>query len=200
MIALMPASQPFDVLLADDDGVTREVLATILEGMGHRVRQFADGQAAWEAYNREPARVVISDWKMPGLDGVEFCRRVRNRLRTEYTYFILITAKDAGELGYDYEIGENVDDFLLKPVERGQLWRRMRVAARILRFATEMRQLEQLLPICTYCHKIREGDDGPWETLERYVGQRTGSNFSHGVCPDCEARWMADLQIPAKPS
>jgi CheY-like chemotaxis protein len=195
----MSFSQPFDVLLADDDGVTRELLAAILEGMGHRVRQFADGAAAWEAYDLEPARVVISDWKMPGVDGLEFCRRVRNRLRTEYTYFILITANDAGDLGYDYEIGDEVDDFLIKPVERGQLWRRMRVAARILRFTTEMRQLEQLLPICTYCHRIREGNAGPWETLERYVGQRTGSSFSHGVCPDCEERWLADLKIPAGP-
>jgi sigma-B regulation protein RsbU (phosphoserine phosphatase) len=57
-----------------------------------------------------------------------------------------------------------------------------------------VRQLEQLLPICTYCHKIRENDSGSWECLERYVGQRTGSSFTHGVCPDCEARSMADLQ------
>ncbi len=196
----MSVSQPFDVLLAEDDGVTREVLASALEGMGYRVRQFADGRAAWEAYDAEPARVVISDWKMPGIDGLEFCRRVRKRLLTAYTYFILITANEAGELGYEYEIGEEVDDFLIKPVARGQLWRRMRVAARILRFATQMQQIEQLLPICSYCHKIREGDSGPWETLERYVGQRTGSSFSHGVCPDCEDRWLADLNLSATPA
>jgi CheY-like chemotaxis protein len=195
----MPVSQPLDVLLADDDGVTREVLTSALEGMGHRVRQFADGREAWKAYDREPARVVISDWKMPGIDGLEFCRRVRNRLRTSYTYFILITGQDPGELGYDYEIGDEVDDFLVKPVERGQLWRRMRVAARILRFTTQMQQIEQLLPICTYCHKIREGDAGPWRALEIYVAARTGSSFSHGVCPDCEARWLAELNIPAAP-
>jgi PleD family two-component response regulator len=195
----MPASVPLEILLVDDDCVTRERLAADLGAMGHHVRQFADGLEAWEAFDREPTRVVISDWKMPGIDGVEFCQRVRNRLRTDYTYFILITANGPGALGYDYAIGEDVDDFLVKPVERGQLWRRMRVAARILRFTTEMRQLEQLLPICTYCHKIREGDDGAWQPLERYVGQRTGSNFSHGVCPDCESRWMAELQVGMPP-
>jgi CheY-like chemotaxis protein len=161
------------------------------------VRTFSDGLAAWEAYDRKPSRVVISDWKMPGLDGLEFCHRVRDRLRTEYTYFILITGTEACELGYDYEIGDEVDDFLVKPVERGQLWRRLRVAARILRFTTQMRQIEQILPICSYCHKIREGHAGPWETLETYVGARTGSSFSHGVCPECEERWLADLNIPA---
>jgi PleD family two-component response regulator len=190
---------PFEILLVDDDGVTRERLAAALVNMGYHVRQFADGQSAWEDYDRQPARVVISDWKMPGLDGVEFCQRVRNRLHTEYTYFILITANDPGELGYDYAFGEDADDYLIKPVERGQLWRRLRVAARILRFTTQMRQLEQLLPICTYCHKIRDGESGPWESLERYVGQRTGSSFSHGVCPDCEGRWLKDLDVPAAP-
>ena len=134
---------------------------------------------------------------MPGYDGVELCQRIRDRLNTEYTYFILVTANDPGELGYDYAIGEGVDDYLVKPVERGQLWRRLRVAARILRFTTEMRQLEQLLPICTYCHKIRERESGSWEPMERYVSRRTGSSFSHGVCPECEARWNAELKIEA---
>lgn len=196
----MVSAEPFEILLADDDAVTRERLAASLVEMGHRVRPFTDGLAAWEAYDRAPTRVVISDWKMPGLDGVEFCHRVRNRVRTDYTYFILITANAPTGLGYDYSIGEDVDDFLIKPIERGQLWRRLRVAARILRFTTEMRQLEQLLPICSYCHKIREGDGGPWESLERYVGQRTGSSFSHGVCPDCEARWMAELNLATSPA
>jgi len=193
---LSPAS--FEILLVDDDGVTRERLASSLADLGHRVRQFSDGRLAWEDFDRRPARIVISDWKMPGMDGLEFCQRVRDRLQTEYTYFILITANGPGELGYDYTIGEQVDDYLVKPVERDQLWRRLRVAARILRFTTQMRQLEQLLPICTYCHKIREGEDGPWESLERYVGQRTGSSFSHGVCPECEGRWLTDIKVARK--
>jgi phosphoserine phosphatase RsbU/P len=186
-----------EILLADDDGVTRERLASLLGGLGYRVRQFADGSAAWQDFDREPTRIVISDWKMPGLDGVEFCRRIRDRLNTEYTYFILITANDPGQLGYDYAIGEHVDDYLVKPIERGQLWRRLRVAARILRFTTEMRQLEQLLPICTYCHKIREKESESWVPVERYVSRRTGSSFSHGVCPECEARWNAELKVEA---
>ena len=83
-------------------------------------------------------------------------------------------------------------------MERDQLWRRLRVVARILRFTTRMWQLEELLPICTYCHKIREGESGPWESLERYVGQRTGSSFSHGVCPECEGRWLTDIKVADK--
>lgn len=191
----MASSASYEIMLVDDDGVTRERLASLLMDLGHRVRQFADGREAWEDYDRNPARIVISDWKMPGLDGLEFCQRVRDRLHTEYTYFILITANSPGDLGYDYAIGEHVDDYLVKPVERDQLWRRLRVAARILRFTTQMRQLEQLLPICTYCHKIREGESGPWKPLERYVSQRTGSSFSHGVCPECEGRWLQDLKL-----
>src|SRR5438128_2335927 len=184
-LPMLPPSS-IEILLADDDGVTRERIASLLGGLGYRVRQFADGKLAWQDFDRAPTRIVISDWKMPGLDGVEFCHRIRDRLNTEYTYFILITANDPGELGYDYAIGEHVDDYLVKPVERGQLWRRLRVAARILRFTTQVQQMERLLPICSYCHKIREGDAGPWAAIEAYVGARTGSTFSHGVCPDCE--------------
>lgn len=184
-------SQPLDVLIVDDDKLSRENLAAELENLGYEVRQFADGAAAWEAFDANPARVVISDWKMPKIDGLQLCSMIRNRLQTQYTYFILITASNPGEIGYDLSIGDDVDDFLVKPIKHGQIWRRMRVASRILRFTTQMRKLEQLLPICSYCHKIREGDNGPWEPLEEYVGERTGSSFSHGVCPDCYARWMA---------
>lgn len=179
-----------DVILVDDDKLSRENVASELENLGHEVRQFTEGASAWKAFDENPSRIVISDWKMPKMDGLELCRKIRNRLQTPYTYFLLITASNPGEIGYDLSIGDEVDDFLVKPVKQGQLWRRMRVAARILQFTTEMRKLEQLLPICSYCHKMREGDNGPWESLEQYVSERTGSIFSHGICPECFQRWM----------
>ena len=128
----------FEIVLVDDDGVTRERLASSLVmlwaivfgslRMGARLGRTLDRRASQDRDQRLG--------RCPEMDGLEFCQRVRDRLQTEYTYFILITANGPGELGYDYAIGEQVDDYLVKPVERDQLWRRLRVATRILRFTT----------------------------------------------------------------
>ena len=58
------------------------------------------------------------------------------------------------------------------------------MAERILRYTTQVRQLEELLPICTYCKKIRD-DQNYWQRIESYINERTGSEFSHSVCPHC---------------
>ena len=64
---------------------------------------------------------------------------------------------------------------------------RMRVAERIVRTTQQVRQLEELLPICSYCKKIRD-DQNYWQQIEGYINERTGSEFSHSVCPDCYTR------------
>ena len=77
-----------------------------------------------------------------------------------------------------------VDDFLPKPLDREAITMRLRVAERIVEFATQLRQLKELLPICMYCKKIRD-DENYWHAVESYISQQTGSNFSHGICPEC---------------
>jgi len=77
-----------------------------------------------------------------------------------------------------------VDDFLTKPLNREMLRTRLRVAERILRYTTEIQTLKELIPICTYCQKVRNDDDY-WERVDTYIKSRTGARFSHGVCPGC---------------
>ncbi|MBM3856060.1 MAG: response regulator, partial [Verrucomicrobia bacterium] len=134
-----------------------------------------------------PARVVVSDWTMPGVDGLELCRRIRRRADAEYVYFILLTARDATKENQEEAADAGVDDFLTKPLDVPELWTRLRVAERILRYTTQVRQLEELLPICSYCKKIRD-DRNYWQQIEGYISERTGSDFSHSVCPDCYTR------------
>jgi Response regulator containing a CheY-like receiver domain and a GGDEF domain len=136
---------------------------------------------------REPARVIVSDWIMPGMDGLELCRHVRARVKTEYVYFILLTSREADLENQRAAIEAGVDDFLVKPLDRQELWMRLRVAERILRYATQVQQLEAFLPICSYCKKVRD-DQNYWQQIEGYINARTGSEFSHSVCPDCYAR------------
>lgn len=175
------------ILAAEDDPVARAVLRRALHRLGHDVLEASDGEAAWAVLAEEPVRVIVSDWLMPKLDGLDLCRRVRERVDDEYVYFILLTSSDATEENQRAAADAGVDDFLTKPLDVTELWNRLRVAERILRYTTQVRQLEQLMPICTYCKKIRD-DQNYWQQMEAYINERTGSEFSHSICPDCYAR------------
>ena len=175
------------ILAAEDDAVARAVLKKALEKLGHEVLLANDGEAAWELVQQDLVRVVVSDWMMPLADGLELCRRIRRRVGSEYVYFILVTARDASADNQTEAADAGVDDFLTKPLDVSELWTRLRVAERILRYTTQVQQLEELLPICSYCKKIRD-DQNYWQQIEGYISERTGSDFSHSVCPDCYTR------------
>jgi DNA-binding response OmpR family regulator len=172
------------ILVVEDDVVARRILRLILERQGHEVIEAENGAIAWEHLQREPVRVVVSDWMMPQLDGLELCRRIRARADAGYTYFILVTARGATEANRREAAEADVDDFLSKPPEPDDLWRRLRVAERIIRSASQVRQLEALLPVCTYCKKIRD-DRNYWQQIESYFHAHTRSKVSHSICPDC---------------
>ena len=187
------------IIVAEDDPVSRARAKSLLEALGHEPVVCEDGLEAWKTFDREPVRLVISDWMMPGLNGLELCKNVRERPKTEYTYFILVTAEHTSEEDYNNAIRADVDDFILKPLDRGAIWRRLRVAERILTYATEIRQLKTLIPICMYCKKIRDDSDY-WAQMETYIHQHTGSDFSHGICPECYAKVMeTEFGIKAGP-
>jgi phosphoserine phosphatase RsbU/P len=175
------------ILAVEDDAVSRAVLRQALHRLGHEPIEAADGEAAWELLNREPVRVIVSDWMMPRRDGLELCRRIRARVGADYMYFILLTSRHASQENRTAAADAGVDDFLTKPLDLQDLWTRLRVAERILRYTTQVRLLEEMLPICSYCKKIRD-DRNYWQQLEGYISERTGSDFSHSVCPDCYRR------------
>ncbi len=172
------------ILVAEDDQISRKLLSTTLKQFGHEVLAFDNGADAWDAFNASPVRVIVSDWLMPNLDGLDFCRKVRKRSATEYTYFILLTANVQGKDTYMEAMNAGIDDFLAKPLDRDQIWMRLRVAERILKYATVIQDLESMLPICSYCKKVRD-DNNYWQQVETYLSNRTGTSFSHSVCPTC---------------
>ncbi|MBS0631098.1 MAG: response regulator [Verrucomicrobia bacterium] len=172
------------ILAVEDDAVSRAVLRQALRKLGHEVIEEADGKAAWTRLQAEPVRVIVSDWVMPQADGLDLCRKVRGKVGGEYVYFILLTSSDATEANQRMAADAGVDDFLTKPLNLNELWMRLRVAERVLRYTTQVRQLEELMPICSYCKKIRD-DHNYWQQIEGYINERTGSEFSHSICPDC---------------
>jgi DNA-binding response OmpR family regulator len=180
------------VLVVDDDAVARQLITVGLTKLGHEVMPADDGTTAWSICESLRFPVVVTDWMMPGMDGLELCRRIRQAQTDKYTYIILLTGVQ-GRAEFLSAMAAGVDDFLSKPVDLEHLAVRVRVAERILGLRMQVAQLESLLPICAYCKRIRgDGDGGAlkWEPVERVLERRTGSELSHGICPDCYDKHM----------
>ncbi|MGE0456236.1 MAG: PleD family two-component system response regulator [Vicinamibacteria bacterium] len=187
------------VLVVDDSAVSRKVLVRQIEALGHTVVAAENAEAALVALE-DAYSVVISDWNMPGMSGVDLVRRIRadetrrvaEGLGRRYAYLILLTARDDKQ-SYLEGMAAGADDFLSKAFEHEQLLTRLKVAERISQLQAEVNQLSGLLPICSFCKKIREaGDEGSllpptWVPVEAYVSQRIDASFTHSICPDCYA-------------
>ena len=133
-----------NVLAVEDDPVARRVLRQALENLGYVVIEAADGEAALDVLAREPVRVVVSDWLMPRRDGLQLCEAIRARPSDDYVYFILLTSQSATLENQRAAGDAGVDDFLSKPLDVNELWMRLRVAERILAYATQVIQLGAL--------------------------------------------------------
>ena len=142
-----------------------------------------NGRDAWGAFEVGHIPILISDWMMHEMNGLELSRRMRSQNRTRYTYIILLTVL-GGKESYLEGMDAGADDFITKPFDMEQLASRLRVAERILALQEEVRQLEGLLPIYMHCKKIR-GEQNEWSQIEQYIDDRTDASFSHSICPDC---------------
>ncbi|MCA1687813.1 MAG: diguanylate cyclase [Actinobacteria bacterium] len=136
------------ILIAEDDAVSRTILRRSVEKFGHECLAAEDGKKAWELYRETPeVDVIISDWMMPGMDGLELCRSIRGEERDGYTYFIFLTALgDKDHLLTGLKAG--ADDYLSKPLDRDELQVRLISASRVTtlhrRLAYQNEELERL--------------------------------------------------------
>ena len=186
------------ILIAEDDAVSRRVLEATLAKFGYDVVVAADGAEAWAALEGEDApQLAILDWMMPEIDGVEICRRLRSIPSATPPYLILLTAK-SGKENVVKGLDAGANDYLTKPFDRAELRARVQVGAHVLELQNnladrvreledalaQVRQLEGLLPICSYCKKIRD-EQNFWQGVDHYISEHTDVLFSHGICPDC---------------
>jgi phosphoserine phosphatase RsbU/P len=186
------------ILIAEDDTVSRRILERLLRKWGHEVTITMDGAAAWDGL-REPGApsLAILDIMMPGIDGLELCRRVRQLPDISPPYIILLTA-NAGVREIVKGIEAGADDYLTKPYDSEELRVRVQVGVRMVELQTNLtervkqlevalahvKQLEGILPICSYCKRIRNDAD-KWQNVESYVAGHSQAEFSHGICPTC---------------
>ncbi len=130
------------ILIADDESTIRKVLAKTLAKEDYEILTAADGEEAWKIYDQERPELIITDWLMPGIDGVELCKRIRGVNREGLQPFILmLTSRDSNK---DLEVGFNeaeADDFLSKPWHRVELQARVRVGARTMEMAQKLERM-----------------------------------------------------------
>jgi DNA-binding response OmpR family regulator len=182
------------ILIADDDRTSTLLLGRTLELWGFEVVLANDGTAAWgHIVSDVPPALAIVDWEMPGVDGIELCRRIRATPPRSPVYVILLTARTSRQdlvAGLD----AGADDYLTKPFHPDELRARIRVGQRTLDLIANIRKLTGLLPICSYCKRIRSDHDY-WEQVESYITDHTDAMFSHDICPSCLDKATEELKV-----
>lgn len=185
------------ILVAEDDMISRKMLERILARDGHTVRAVEDGVKALSAMGKETPDMLITDWMMPDMDGLELSRRVRALDLPNYVYIILLTALTERERIIE-GLDAGADDYITKPYDKTELLARVKAGKRVIQLEkslrqknqelsealAQVRQLKGLLPICMYCKKIRK-DENYWQQIEVYVGEHSEADFSHSICPEC---------------
>lgn len=165
--------------------------------MGHDVHVVGDGQEAWERLQSLRFDVLMTDWVMPELDGLDLCRQLRARADLPFLYVMLVSSRSStADVVAGIMAGAN--DFLTKPYERAEVRARLHAAGRVVELerslAERVRELEQalhevatlrrLLPICMYCKSIRN-DEQAWDDIEEYLHHHANADCTHSICPSC---------------
>lgn len=201
------------ILIAEDDAGARRLLITALMDFGYDVIATTNGEEALqELIQPDAPRIALLDWGMPKVTGIEVSEQIRARTDLPYIYILLLT----GNASSDYAatgLAAGADDFVSKPYDLQELQARIKVGERIIALQQDLatkvtelelalvqvKQLKELLPICMFCKKIRDDNDY-WHQIEVYIHERTGTDFSHGICPDCVKDWRSHHNTAGKPT
>jgi phosphoserine phosphatase RsbU/P len=186
------------VLVADDLDVNRKLLRTLLTADGYDVIEASNGVDAYNILQGATGPILgLIDWEMPEMEGIEVCRRTRALPDAPPIYLILLTVRDSKQ---DIVAGLNggANDYITKPFDKTELLARVSIGKQMVQLQqtltervaelrdalVSVKQLGGLLPICSYCKKIRD-DQNYWQQVESYVGEHSHARFSHSICPQC---------------
>jgi sigma-B regulation protein RsbU (phosphoserine phosphatase) len=186
------------VLIADDLDVNRKLLRSLLSADGYDVIEASNGTDAFQILQGATGPIVgLIDWEMPEMEGIEVCRQTRALQGTPPIYLILLTVRDSKQ---DIVAGlqGGANDYITKPFDKTELLARVGIGKQMVQLQQTLtervaelgeallsvKQLGGLLPICSYCKKIRD-DQNYWQQVEAYVGKHSEAKFSHSICPQC---------------
>jgi two-component system, NtrC family, sensor kinase len=133
-----------EILIVDDDPITRKVLSNMIVTIGHKALLAENGKEAWEILKQNKNRIIITDWMMPELDGPELCKKIREAEWLYYIYIILLTSKDQRSDAIK-GLGAGADDYVTKPVDYEELVARIRAGQRIIQLEENYRAMHAQL-------------------------------------------------------
>lgn len=198
----MKAPEDTRILVVEDDEMFQKIMEKRLSNEGNKVRAVPDGREGMKAIVTWDPDLVISDWMMPLVDGLELCRSVKTGLKDAAPYFILLTAREElTDRLLALETG--ADDYVVKPCDHGELMARIRTGLKIVLLRRELdrarkelgqviRQREEgqtaaaaaSLRICDHCNRI-EGEPGTWQSAAEFIEARRLGSVEHAACPMC---------------
>ncbi|MEL6820547.1 MAG: SpoIIE family protein phosphatase [Calditrichota bacterium] len=141
------------ILIAEDENISRSLLKRTLEKWGYEVTATENGNEALEAFQNNNFSIVITDWMMPGMDGIELVKEIRQHERPDYVYVILLTAKSDKE---DLVLGMNAgaDDFISKPFDRDELRVRISAGKRVIGLEKDLSKRNKDLEAANHRMKV----------------------------------------------
>jgi DNA-binding response OmpR family regulator len=120
------------ILIVDDNAVSRKVMKAMCTRLGYKVVEARDGAEGWDLFNKYPIRIIISDWMMPSLSGIDLCKKVRASQHSDYTFFFLVTGKKTSLEDFATARTAGADDFVYKPLDFYVLRNQINMAERML--------------------------------------------------------------------
>jgi DNA-binding response OmpR family regulator len=209
-----------NLLIIDDISENIQVLGHVLTKERYSISFATDGRQALEMVAENDFDLILLDIMMPHMDGYEVCRRLKMMPAKSDIPVIFLTARtEAADIVKGFQVG--AVDYVTKPFNAMELLARVRthIELRRARFTiarrnrelvlkndtleklnaelksalARIKSLEGILPICSYCSKIRD-ETGDWHQLEIYISKHSSAEFSHGICPTCMRRYHPDLK------
>jgi DNA-binding response OmpR family regulator len=190
-----------NILVADDDEVSRVLLEAVLKKLGYDVTLAADGSDALAQLEQDGSpELAILDWVMPGMDGIEVCRRYRSSHPDTAKYIIILTSRDSKSDTVEGLVA-GANDYITKPFNNSELIARLNAGRRFLEMQkkvaahaselsearTHIRELQSLLPVCMHCHKLRT-DKNYLDRIAHYFARYPSADFSQNSCQACSGK------------
>jgi YesN/AraC family two-component response regulator len=190
------------VLYAEDEEITRTMVSDMLRRKVRELYVAKDGQEGLELFRGKAPDIVVTDIRMPVMDGLRMTREIK-ALRRSTQIIVTSAHSDTGYLLECIDIG--VDRYVMKPISKLKFFNALEVCADIIMLERKVKQqneererlirelqdalatvkkLSGLIPICASCKKIRD-DSGYWNQIELYIREHSEAEFTHGLCPDC---------------
>jgi len=171
-----------DILIVDDQEANVALLEEMLHGAGYlSVSTTKNPHQVCELYRQHRYSLILLDLLMPGLDGFEVMEGLKAIETQGYLPVLVQTAQPEHKVR---ALESGAKDFIYKPFDILEVLLRVHNMLEVRLLLSAVKVLNSLLPICSYCRRIRDGKHY-WQSVEDYVSLHTDSKFSHGICPDC---------------